>query len=75
MDNYKSRLSGHLLMLILGSLIFNLMSISLFSFIGGIIPMIAVVLIVILEVGISMIQAYVFCILFSGYLKDSIDLH
>ena len=62
-------------MLILGSLIFNLMSISLFSFIGGIIPMIAVVLIVILEVGISMIQAYVFCILFSGYLKDSIDLH
>jgi len=68
-------LSGHLLMLILGSLIFNLMSISLFSFVGGIIPMIAVVLIVILEVGISMIQAYVFCILFSGYLKDSIDLH
>lgn len=68
-------LSGHLLMLIIGSLIFNLMSISLFSFIGGLIPMIAVIAIIILEVGISMIQAYVFCILFSGYLKDSIDLH
>ncbi|CAH2356104.1 ATP synthase subunit a (mitochondrion) [[Candida] railenensis] len=68
-------LSGHLLMLMLGSLMFNLMSISLFSFIGGIIPMIAVVLIVMLEVGMSMMQAYVFCILFSGYLKDSMDLH
>jgi F-type H+-transporting ATPase subunit a len=68
-------LSGHLLMLILGSLIFNLMSVSLFTFIGGIIPMIAVIAIIILEVAISMIQAYVFCILFSGYLKDSIELH
>lgn len=68
-------LSGHLLMLILGSLIFNLMSVSLFTFVGGIIPMLAVVTIIVLEVAISMIQAYVLCILFSGYLKDSLDLH
>ena len=68
-------LSGHLLMLILGSLIFSLMSSSIIGFIGGFIPMIVVVAIVILEFAISMIQAYVFCILFSGYIKDALDLH
>lgn len=68
-------LSGHLLMLILGSLILSLMSTSIFGFIGGFIPMLGVIAIVILEFAISMIQAYVFCILFSSYVKDALDLH
>ncbi|CAN3371378.1 ATP synthase F0 subunit a (mitochondrion) [Diutina catenulata] len=68
-------LSGHLLMLILGSLIFNLMSTGIIGFIGGFLPMAGVIAIVVLEFAISMIQAYVFCILFSGYVKDSIYLH
>lgn len=68
-------LSGHLLMLILASLIFNLMSSSIIGFIGGFIPILGVIAIVILEVAISMIQAYVFCILLSGYVKDAIELH
>lgn len=68
-------LSGHLLMLILGSLILNLMSTGIVGFIGGFLPMIGVIAIVILEFAISMIQAYVWCILFSGYVKDSLYLH
>uniref|UniRef100_E3VW14 ATP synthase subunit a n=1 Tax=[Candida] alai TaxID=434040 RepID=E3VW14_9ASCO len=68
-------LSGHLLMFILGSLIFNLMSISLLGFISGIIPILGVIAIVILEIGISIIQGYVFTILTTGYLKDSLLLH
>lgn len=68
-------LSGHLLMLILGSLIFNLMGTSIIGFIGGFIPMAGVIAIVVLEFAISMIQSYVFCILFSGYIKDAIYLH
>jgi F-type H+-transporting ATPase subunit a len=62
-------------MLILGSLIINLMNSSLLGFIAGFIPIIAVVAITILEVGIAIIQAYVFSILLSGYIKDSISLH
>jgi len=62
-------------MLILGSLIFNLMGTSIIGFIGGFIPMAGVIAIVILEFAISMIQSYVFCILFSGYIKDAIYLH
>lgn len=68
-------LSGHLLMLILGSLIFNLMNSSTIGFLGGFLPISGVIAIVILEFAISMIQSYVFCILFSSYIKDSIELH
>lgn len=56
-------LSGHLLMLILGSLIISLMSSSFLGFVSGIIPILAVVAITILEFGIAIIQAYVFSIL------------
>lgn len=68
-------LSGHLLMLILGSLIFSLMGSSIIGFVLGFIPLAAVITIVALEFAISMIQAYVFSILFSSYLKDAIELH
>lgn len=68
-------LSGHLLMLILGSLIFSLMGSSIIGFVLGFIPLAAVIAIVALEFAISMIQAYVFSILFSSYLKDAIELH
>nr|YP_009935247.1 Atp6 [Metschnikowia hibisci]QNS23186.1 Atp6 [Metschnikowia hibisci]QNS23201.1 Atp6 [Metschnikowia hibisci] len=68
-------LSGHLLMLILGSLILNLMSSSMLGFVGGFMPLAGVMAMTMLEFAMAMIQAYVFCILFSGYLKDAIYLH
>lgn len=64
-------LSGHLLLAILGTLIFNLMSISLITFILGFIPIIALLAIVALEFAIAIIQSYVFTILTSSYLKDA----
>ena len=68
-------LSGHLLLAILGTLIFNLMSISLITFILGFIPIIALLAIVALEFAIAIIQSYVFTILTSSYLKDAVYLH
>ena len=68
-------LSGHLLMFILGSLILNLMNTSFIGLLGGLIPMIGVIIITILELAISIIQGYVFCILLCGYIKDAIYLH
>nr|SBT62527.1 Atp6p [Candida orthopsilosis]SBT62543.1 Atp6p [Candida orthopsilosis]SBT62558.1 Atp6p [Candida orthopsilosis]SBT62590.1 Atp6p [Candida orthopsilosis]SBT62638.1 Atp6p [Candida orthopsilosis] len=67
--------SGHLTMLITGSLIISLMSSSLLGFVSGIIPILAVVAITITEFGIAIIQAYVFSMLLSGYIKDSVELH
>lgn len=68
-------LSGHLLMSILGGLVKTLMSINALSFILGFIPLAGIFCIVILEFAISCIQAYVFAILTSSYLKDSVYLH
>nr|QMJ95630.1 Atp6 [Metschnikowia sp. 04-218.3]QMJ95642.1 Atp6 [Metschnikowia sp. 04-218.3] len=68
-------LSGHLLMLMLGSLMFNLMSSSMLGFISGFLPMVGVMTMTMLEFAMAMMQAYVFCMLFSGYLKDAMYLH
>lgn len=68
-------LSGHLLMSILGNLVKNLMGISKITFILGFLPLAGIFAIVILEFAIACIQAYVFAILTSSYLKDSLYLH
>lgn len=68
-------LSGHLLMVILASLVFNLMAINYITFIFGIIPLLGIFAIVCLEFAIACIQAYVFCILTSSYIKDAVYLH
>jgi len=68
-------LSGHLLLAILGTLIFNLMSISIITFILGFIPIIGLLAIVALEFAIAIIQSYVFTILTSSYIKDALYLH
>lgn len=62
-------------MSILGNLVKNLMAINYITFVLGLIPLAGIFAIVILEFAIACIQAYVFAILTSSYLKDSIYLH
>ncbi|AAS50173.1 AMI006Wp (mitochondrion) [Eremothecium gossypii ATCC 10895] len=68
-------MAGHLLIVILGGLLFNLMAMNILTFLLGFLPMIAILGIVCLEFAITIIQAYVWCILMSSYLKDTIYLH
>lgn len=68
-------LAGHLLVIILAGLIYDFMSISIINAIVGIIPLSIVLGIVILETAICWIQAYVFCILTSSYIKDALYSH
>nr|YP_010508143.1 ATP synthase F0 subunit a [Candida verbasci]UXG56607.1 ATP synthase F0 subunit a [Candida verbasci] len=68
-------LSGHTTMTILGGTIIGTMSSSIFGFITGVVPIAGVVAITITEFGIAIIQAYVFSITTSGYIKDSVDTH
>lgn len=68
-------LSGHLLMVILASLVLNLMSINTITLALGIIPLLGIFAIVCLEFAIACIQAYVFSILISSYIKDAVYLH
>lgn len=70
------RISGHILLKILSSFIWKLNSygIGLAIFIGFI-PMIIFTAIVGLELAVAIIQALVFIILTSSYIRDAIYLH
>lgn len=67
--------AGHSLMKILGGFLFTLFTSSILVGCLTIIPFAIFVAIIILEVAVSFLQAYVFCILTSSYIKDGIDLH
>jgi F-type H+-transporting ATPase subunit a len=68
-------LAGHLLVVILAGLIFDFMSISLINTFIGIVPITIVLGITMLETAICWIQAYVFAILTSSYIKDALYSH
>jgi len=68
-------LAGHLLLVILAGLILNFISISIFTFALGILPLSILLGIVALESAIAFIQAIVFTILTCSYIKDAIHLH
>lgn len=67
--------AGHSLMKILGGFLFSLFTSSFLISIVTIIPFVIFIAIIVLEFAVSFIQAYVFCILTSSYIKDAIDLH
>lgn len=68
-------LAGHLLLVILGGLIFDFMSSGAIFFVLGFLPLALVLGIMCLECAIALIQAYVFCILACSYTKEAIYLH
>lgn len=68
-------IAGHVLLKILAGFIYKFMKTSWLTMIIGIIPMCIFTLLVGLELGISVLQAIVFVILTSSYIKDAIALH
>jgi F-type H+-transporting ATPase subunit a len=68
-------LAGHCLMLIIAGFIFNFMVSGIIPLIVSPLPIIILIAISGLELAIAFIQAYVFSLLASSYIKDSLDLH
>ncbi len=68
-------IAGHVLLKILAGFIYKFIKTSVLSLIIGILPMFIFTLLVGLELGISVLQAIVFVILTSSYIKDAIALH
>jgi F-type H+-transporting ATPase subunit a len=68
-------LSGHMLLNILAGFTYNIMTSGIIFFFFGLIPLCFIVAFSGLELGISFIQAQVFVVLSSGYIKDGLDLH
>ena len=68
-------LSGHMLLNILAGFCYNIMTSGFFFFFLGLIPLTFIIAFSGLELGIAFIQAQVFVVLSSSYIKDAIDLH
>jgi F-type H+-transporting ATPase subunit a len=68
-------IAGHILLKILSTFIWKFIISSPIAFIIGIIPMIIFTALVGLELGVAFLQALVFIILTSSYIRDAIYLH
>src|SRR6266568_186911 len=72
---FANIMSGHTLVKILSTFLFKLFNISILVMVITVIPFIIFVGILGLEIGVSLIQAFVFTILTCSYLKDALELH
>jgi F-type H+-transporting ATPase subunit a len=68
-------LSGHMLLNILAGFTYNIMTSGFIFFFLGLIPLAFIIAFSGLELGIAFIQAQVFVVLTSSYIKDGLDLH
>lgn len=72
---FANMVAGHTLLKILSTFLYQLFTTSVVVFFITLIPFAIFVALIGLELAVSVIQAYVFCILTCSYLKDAIDLH
>lgn len=68
-------LSGHMLLNILSGFTYNIINKGIIYFILGLLPLLFIIAFSGLEVGIAFIQAQVFVVLSSSYIKDCLELH
>lgn len=68
-------IAGHMLLAILASFLYGLFTASLVIAAVTLVPFAVFVALVVLELAVSAIQAYVFCTLVASYVKDAQDLH
>jgi F-type H+-transporting ATPase subunit a len=68
-------MSGHMLLNILAGFTYNIMTSGIIFFFLGLIPLAFIIAFSGLEIGIAFIQAQVFVVLTSSYIKDGLDLH
>lgn len=72
---FANIVAGHTLLKILSTFLWQLFTTSILVFIVTLIPFAIFVALIGLELAVSLIQAYVFCVLVCSYIKDAIELH
>lgn len=72
---FANLVAGHALLKILSGLLAKLFLAGVLVFVATLVPFAIFTALVGLELAVSFIQAYVFCLLTCSYLKDAIDLH
>lgn len=72
---FANMVAGHTLLKILSGFLAPMFTSGILAAVITLLPFTIFVALIGLEIAVSFIQAYVFCILTSSYLKDAIDLH
>ena len=72
---FANMTAGHTLLKILSTFLGQMFSSSLLIFFVTLVPFVIFIALIGLELAVSVIQAYVFCILTCSYIKDAIYLH
>lgn len=72
---FANMMAGHTLLKVIAGFAWTMVNINGIMFLVHFIPMILLVLLVGLELGVAMIQAYVFTILTCMYINDALNLH
>jgi F-type H+-transporting ATPase subunit a len=72
---FANIVAGHTLLKILSSFLFKLFNSSILVMVITVLPFTIFLGIVALEIGVSLIQAFVFTVLTCSYLKDALELH
>jgi len=72
---FANMMAGHTLLKVIAGFAWSMMISGGLLFIAHLVPLLVLVLLVGLELGVAMIQAYVFTILTCIYLNDAINLH
>jgi len=73
---FANMMSGHILLKVFVGLGSTLLAAkNMIGFVASFIPLIVLVLLLFLEIGVALVQAYVFCLLMLMFLNDSYALH
>jgi ATP synthase subunit 6 len=72
---FSNMMAGHTLLKILVTFLFSSFKFGGIFILINIIPIIIIHLVILIEVGVALLQVYVFYVLSCFYLKDTIDLH
>ena len=72
---FANMCAGHTLLKILSTFLYQMFSGSLIVAIFALVPFALFIALIGLELAVSFIQSYVFCILTSSYIRDAIELH
>ena len=72
---FANMVAGHTLLKILSGFLAPMFTGGVIMAVITLIPFTVFVALIGLEIAVSFIQAYVFCILTASYIKDAIDLH
>lgn len=72
---FSNIVSGHTLLAILSTFLGQLFTASILVAVLTLIPYAIFIFLIVLEIAVSLIQAYVFSVLVCSYIKDAIELH